>query len=58
MVANQEMLPKLYQIKKLVDENVVRKQYSKFEASKSMGRTLKTTYKKPWINKKKQKEDD
>ena len=41
-------------------ENVVRKRYTKFEASKSMGRTLKTTYKKRWMEKKKKqkKEDD
>ena len=40
-------------------ENVVKKQYSKFKSSKSMRRTLKTTYKMHWLNKKKkQKEDD
>ena len=41
-------------------ENVVRKWYRKFEASKSMGRLLKTTYKKHLLEKKNQqmKEND
>ena len=41
-------------------ENVGRKRYRKFEASKRMGRFLKTAHKKRWMEKKKkqQKEDD
>ena len=38
-------------------QNVVRKRYGKLGGSKSMGRIIKTTYKKSWMNKK-QKEDD
>ena len=39
-------------------ENVLRKRYRKFEASKSMERPLQTTCKKRWMEKKQQKEDD
>ena len=42
-------------------ENVERKRYTKFEASKSMGSTLKTTNKNHWVEKQKkkqQKKDD
>ena len=37
-------------------ENVVRKRYSKFEASKSKRKTSKTTNKKRWEEKKKQQQ--